>query len=45
MAVALVLNGMPDLQPSVAEGLECLKLLLADRQNGGCTIADWDAGG
>jgi hypothetical protein len=38
MAVALVLNGIPDLQPSMAEGLECLKVLLADRQNAGCTI-------
>jgi hypothetical protein len=38
MAVALVLNGIPDLQLSMAQGLECLKLLLADRQKGGCTI-------
>jgi hypothetical protein len=38
MAVALVLNGIPDLQLSMAEGLSCLKLLLADRQQGGCTI-------
>ncbi len=38
MAVALVLNGIPDLQLSLAEGLDCLKLLLADRQTDGCTI-------
>jgi hypothetical protein len=38
MAVALVVNGIPDLQFSMAEGLGCLKLLLADRQKGGCTI-------
>jgi hypothetical protein len=38
MAVALVLNGVPDLQPSIAEGLECLKLLLADRQKSGCAV-------
>jgi hypothetical protein len=38
MAVALVLNGIPDLQVSMAEGLECLKLLLADRQKSGCTV-------
>jgi hypothetical protein len=38
MAVALVLNGIPDLQVSMAEGLECLELLLADRQKSGCTI-------
>ena len=38
MAVALVLNGIPDLQLSMAEGLSCLKVLLADRQKGGCTI-------
>jgi hypothetical protein len=38
MAVALVINGVPDLQQSMAEGLESLRILLADRQNGGCTI-------
>ncbi|HEY6455859.1 MAG TPA: hypothetical protein VIY90_11335 [Steroidobacteraceae bacterium] len=38
MAVALVLNGIPDLQPSMAQGLECLELLLAERQKAGCTI-------
>jgi hypothetical protein len=39
MAVALVLNGIPDLQSSMAEGLECLTVLLSDRQSRGCTIA------
>lgn len=38
MAVALVLNGIPDLQLSMADGLESLKLLLADRQKSGCTV-------
>lgn len=38
MAVALVLNGVPDLQLSLAEGVDCLKVLLADRQRNGCTI-------
>jgi hypothetical protein len=38
MAVALVINGVPDLQQSMADGLESLRILLADRQNGGCTI-------
>ena len=38
MAVALVLNGVPDLQSSMEDGLESLRILLADRQNGGCTI-------
>jgi hypothetical protein len=38
MAVALVLNGIPDLQPSMAEGLASLQLLLADRQKSGCTV-------
>jgi hypothetical protein len=38
MAVALVINGVPDLQLSMAEGLESLKVLLADRENGGCTV-------
>jgi hypothetical protein len=38
MAVALVLNGIPDLQLSMVDGLECLKVLLADRQSQGCTI-------
>jgi len=38
MAVALVLNGVPDLQLSVAEGLECLKRLLEDRAQHGCSI-------
>ncbi|HEX3837681.1 MAG TPA: hypothetical protein VHW25_12020 [Steroidobacteraceae bacterium] len=39
MAVALVLNGIPDLQSSMAEGLACLTVLLAERQCQGCTIA------
>ena len=38
MAVALVLNGIPELQVSMADGLECLRLLLADRQKSGCTV-------
>jgi len=38
MAVALVLNGIPDIQLSMADGLACLKVLLADRRNAGCTI-------
>jgi hypothetical protein len=38
MAVALVLNGIPDLQLSMEKGLEALGILLADRQNGGCTV-------
>jgi hypothetical protein len=38
MAVALVLNGVPDLQLSLADGLDCLKLILADRQKDGCSI-------
>jgi hypothetical protein len=38
MAVALVLNGIPDLQVSMADGLECLRLLLADRHGSGCLI-------
>jgi hypothetical protein len=38
MSVALVINGVPDLQPSTAEGLESLRILLGDRVNGGCTI-------
>jgi hypothetical protein len=38
MPVALVLNGVPDLQLSMEEGLESLRILLTDRQNGGCTV-------
>jgi len=38
MTVALVLNGIPDLQLSMADGLDRLKSLLADRQGAGCTI-------
>ena len=38
MTVALVLNGIPDFQLSMAEGLDCLKMLLADRRKSGCTI-------
>jgi hypothetical protein len=38
MAVALVLNGIPDLQVSMAGGLDSLRLLLADRHSSGCTI-------
>jgi hypothetical protein len=36
--VALVLNGVPDLQLSVTDGLDCLKALLADRLKDGCSI-------
>jgi hypothetical protein len=39
MAVALVMNGVPDLQLSMAEGLASLRLVLADRQSSGCTIS------
>ncbi|HTC54043.1 MAG TPA: hypothetical protein VK700_19065 [Steroidobacteraceae bacterium] len=39
MAVALVLDGVPDIQLSLADGVECLKELLADRLQGGCTIS------
>jgi hypothetical protein len=38
MAVALVINGVPDLQLSMAEGLASLRILLTDRENEGCTI-------
>lgn len=38
MAVALVINGIPDLQPSMAEGLESLRTLLTDRRNAGCSV-------
>jgi hypothetical protein len=38
MTVALVLNGIPDLQASMAEGLESLRTLLADRESRGCTV-------
>jgi hypothetical protein len=38
MAVALVINGVPDLQQSMGDGLESLRILLTDRKNGGCTI-------
>jgi hypothetical protein len=38
MTVALVINGVPDLQPSMAEGLESLKIILMDRQKAGCTV-------
>jgi hypothetical protein len=38
MPVALVLNGIPEIQLSMADGLDGLKTLLADRQNQGCTI-------
>jgi hypothetical protein len=43
MAVALVLNGIPDLQLSMADGLECLGVLLKDRQNAGCAITPMEA--
>jgi hypothetical protein len=38
MAVALVINGIPDIQQSEGEGLESLRILLQDRQSAGCTI-------
>ncbi len=38
MAVALVLDGVPELQQCVADGLDSLRALLADRHNRGCTI-------
>jgi hypothetical protein len=38
MTVALVINGVPDLQLSMAEGLASLRILLADRESGGCTV-------
>lgn len=38
MTIALVINGVPDLQLSMAEGLESLKVFLMDRQNAGCTV-------
>lgn len=38
MAVALVLNGIPELQLSMAASLACLRVLFADRQSAGCTI-------
>lgn len=38
MAVALVVNGIPDLQLSMADGLNALRVLLADREHRGCTI-------
>lgn len=39
MTIALVINGIPDLQLSVADGLASLRVLLADRENQGCTIS------
>ena len=42
MAVALVLNGLPDLQPSMADGLDSLRVLFADRRSAGCTIIPTD---
>jgi hypothetical protein len=38
MAVALVLNGVPDLQASVEAGLDSLRILLTDRESSGCTV-------
>jgi hypothetical protein len=38
MVVALVVNGVPDLQLSMECGMESLQLLLTDRQRRGCTI-------
>jgi hypothetical protein len=39
MTVALVVNGVPDLQLSMADGLRTLQTLLADRQSNGCSIS------
>jgi hypothetical protein len=38
MVVALVVNGVPDLQLSMECGIESLQVLLIDRQRRGCTI-------
>ena len=38
MTVAMVLNGVPELQISMADGLLRLKVLLDDRLNAGCTV-------
>ena len=38
MAIALVLNGIPDLQTSMTDGIACLRVLLADRRGRGCVI-------
>jgi hypothetical protein len=43
MAVAVVLNGVPDLQLSLADGLDCLKVILGDRLQNGCTITPTEA--
>ena len=42
MTVALVLDGIPDLQLSMADGLRSLQALLTDRQSNGCTVAPSD---
>jgi len=39
MTVALVVNGIPDLQLSVADGLDSLRVFLADRETQGCIIS------
>jgi hypothetical protein len=39
VTIALVVNGIPDLQLSGADGLASLKVLLADRENQGCSIS------
>jgi hypothetical protein len=38
MAVALVVDGVPEIQLSLADGVDCLKVLLADRLHDGCTV-------
>ncbi len=38
MAVTLVMNGMTYPQASMADGLEWLRVLLADRRKRGCTV-------
>jgi hypothetical protein len=43
MTVALVVNGIPDLQLSMADGLQALQSLLTDRQGDGCTISPTEA--
>jgi|HubBroStandDraft_1064217.scaffolds.fasta_scaffold64704_3 hypothetical protein len=43
MTVALVINGVPDLRLSMADGLRALQTLLADRQSKGCSISPAEA--
>jgi hypothetical protein len=43
MTVALVVNGVPDLQLSMVDGLRALQLLLTDRQSNGCSVSPAEA--